>query len=235
MAASSSPSFAQGAATTAAPVPPPAGAPSRNVLASSKLNAVADGPKVFSVYRLELTNEPTEIRGDGFLYAQAGRVAYQSAGARAALAQNEARAIAASSPTLVQADAGTATALVFVLGSPTAPWITPPAKAVQIFKDTIPIPSLYAGVYEFSLTWVSFPGSMPLNPPHHRSGAAIYYVLSGTGLFAANGRVHSVGAGSIQYEPNTLTHQWGNATTAPLVFVQANISQEGVPAVVFPQ
>jgi len=28
-------------------------------------------------------------------------------------------------------------------------------------------------------------------------------------------------------------HQWGNSADTPLVLIQANISQEGVPAVIF--
>lgn len=46
------------------------------------------------------------------------------------------------------------------------------------------------------------------------------------------GRTDSRAAGSRLYEPYGLVHQWGNPGTSPLVILQANISPEGVPAVV---
>jgi hypothetical protein len=38
-----------------------------------------------------------------------------------------------------------------------------------------------AGGYDLSLTRVIFQARMPSNPPHHRSGAALYFTISGTG------------------------------------------------------
>jgi hypothetical protein len=39
--------------------------------------------------------------------------------------------------------------------------------------------------------------------------------------------------GATQYEPNDFIHQWSNPGDKPLVIYQANISQEGVPVVIF--
>jgi quercetin dioxygenase-like cupin family protein len=74
---------------------------------------------------------------------------------------------------------------------------------------------------------------MPINPPHRRSGAALYYIFSGTGMFTAGGKTEPKPAGAVHYEPYDLVHQWANPRDAPLVLIQANISQEGVPAVIF--
>jgi quercetin dioxygenase-like cupin family protein len=108
-----------------------------------------------------------------------------------------------------------------------------PAKPTELFRTNAPIPGLKGGPYEFTLVRVTIPPHAPLNPPHRRSGAAVYYVYGGTGSFVADGKAESKPAGVVHYEPYTLVHQWGNAKDVPLVLIQANISQEGVPAVMF--
>ena len=75
----------------------------------------------------------------------------------------------------------------------------------------------------------------PLNPPHHRSGAALYYIFSGTGMFTSSGKTEPRPAGVAHYEPYDLVHQWANPGDEPLVIIQASINQEGVPAVMFVQ
>jgi hypothetical protein len=37
------------------------------------------------------------------------------------------------------------------------------------------------------------------------------------------------------FEPSGWVHQWGNDGDTPLVLLQANISEEGVPAVIMSQ
>jgi len=73
---------------------------------------------------------------------------------------------------------------------------------------------------------------MPPNPPHYRSGAALYYVLSGSGTMVVDGKSDSKPAGTPVYEPYGLVHQWGNPADRPLVLLQANISPEGAPVVI---
>jgi quercetin dioxygenase-like cupin family protein len=73
---------------------------------------------------------------------------------------------------------------------------------------------------------------MPINPPHYRSGAALYYVLAGSGTFVADGKTERKEIGTSHFEPYGWVHQWGNAGDTPLVLLQANISEEGVPAVI---
>jgi len=59
---------------------------------------------------------------------------------------------------------------------------------------------------------------MPSNPPHHRSGSALHYILSGTGANTIDGKGEAREPGSLVYEPFGLVHQWGNACDAPLTF-----------------
>jgi mannose-6-phosphate isomerase-like protein (cupin superfamily) len=72
---------------------------------------------------------------------------------------------------------------------------------------------------------------MPSNPPHHRSGAALYYIISGTGANTVEGTLEAKTPGSLIYEPFGLVHQWGNPGAVPLTFLAFNINPEGVPAV----
>jgi mannose-6-phosphate isomerase-like protein (cupin superfamily) len=82
------------------------------------------------------------------------------------------------------------------------------------------------------LTRVTFPPGMPSNPPHHRSGAALYYIVSGIGANTVDGETADRGPGSLIYEPFGLVHQWGNPGSEPLTFLAFNINPEGVPAVI---
>jgi mannose-6-phosphate isomerase-like protein (cupin superfamily) len=68
---------------------------------------------------------------------------------------------------------------------------------------------------------------------HHRSGAALYRVLSGTGTIHLQGKDEPRSAGAVQYEPNGFIHTWENAGKVPLVLLQANISAEGAPEIIW--
>jgi mannose-6-phosphate isomerase-like protein (cupin superfamily) len=70
-----------------------------------------------------------------------------------------------------------------------------------------------------------------LTLPHHRSGAALYFILSGTGANTIDGKTEARGPGSLIYEPYDLVHQWGNPGNEPLIFLAFNINPEGVAAV----
>jgi quercetin dioxygenase-like cupin family protein len=67
--------------------------------------------------------------------------------------------------------------------------------------------------------------------PHHRSGAALYYILSGIGANTVGDKTEMKEPGSLVYEPFGLVHQWGNAADAPFTFLAFNINPEGVAAV----
>jgi quercetin dioxygenase-like cupin family protein len=54
----------------------------------------------------------------------------------------------------------------------------------------------------------------PSNPPHHRSGAALYYIIAGTGANTVAAKTEAKGPGSLVYEPFGVVHQWGNGDAA---------------------
>ena len=102
----------------------------------------------------------------------------------------------------------------------------------ELYRSAAPIPDLKPGSHDLNLTRVTFPAQMPSNPPHHRSGAALYYIISGTGANTIDGKTVAKGPGSLIYEPFGLVHQWGNPGVEPLTFVAFNINPEGVAAVI---
>ena len=96
---------------------------------------------------------------------------------------------------------------------------------------------------EFSMTRVTLPAGASRPRPHTRSGAALYYVLSeGTitlwpsatvDALTGESRSEPRQVGTIQEEPYGFIHSWSPKADAPLVLLQANISQEGVPEIIF--
>jgi quercetin dioxygenase-like cupin family protein len=115
-----------------------------------------------------------------------------------------------------------------VLDQPTA---AGQAVVKELYRTAAPIPDLKSGAYDLNLTQVTFPAGMPSNAPHYRSGAALYYIVSGTGANTVGGKTEAKGPGSLIYEPYGLVHQWGNPGNESLTFVSFNINQEGVAAV----
>ena len=111
------------------------------------------------------------------------------------------------------------------------PLLDRPAVVTELYRTPEPLPGLQAGPYELNLTRVTLPAGMPADPPYVRSGAALNYVLAGTGLFTAEGKSEPRTEGMSEFEPFGLVHQWANPGDAPLVLLQANLSQEGMPAV----
>src|SRR2546429_8976867 len=89
----------------------------------------------------------------------------------------------------------------------------------------------YSGALYHSTTRAFLPPERPPNPPHHRSGAALYYIISGTGANTVEGKLETRAPGSLIYEPFGLVHQWGNPGAVPLTFLAFNINPEGVAAV----
>jgi mannose-6-phosphate isomerase-like protein (cupin superfamily) len=136
----------------------------------------------------------------------------------------------------LKAGGGEPSTLLHLLLVPTADLNQPveaaPAVVKEIYRTAAPIPDLRPGGYDLNLTRVTFPAHMPSNTPHHRSGAALYYIVSGTGANTVGGKTEQRGPGSLVYEPFGLVHQWGNPGDEPLTFLAFNINPDGVPAVV---
>jgi quercetin dioxygenase-like cupin family protein len=224
---------ASGAAQTA-PAPP---AITRTVVAATKLPTVTDVPLHFKVVRTTL--QPNEKRGisaaNGILYQMSGSTEVSLGGEAKMLSDGEGLFIASGKTAALAAGSrGPSTFLHFFLvpavdlGRPVE---TAPAAVRELYRTETPIPDLKPGGYDLNLTRVTFPAQMPSNPPHHRSGAALYYIISGTGANTVDGKTEARGPGSLIYEPYALVHQWGNPGNEPLIFLAFNINPEGVAAV----
>jgi quercetin dioxygenase-like cupin family protein len=224
---------ASGAAQTA-PAPP---AITRTVIAATKLPTVTDVPLHFKAVRTTL--QPNEKRGisaaNGILYQMSGSTEVSLGDEAKMLSDGEGLFIAGGKTAALTAGSrGPSTFLHFFLvpavdlGRPVE---TAPAAVKELYRTETPIPDLKPGGYDLNLTRVTFPAQMPSNPPHHRSGAALYYIISGTGANTVDGKTEARGPGSLIYEPYALVHQWGNPGNEPLIFLAFNINPEGVAAV----
>lgn len=209
----------------------------RAVLASTRLSSVADAPRYFKLVRVHLpaTQKVTYNGPVGFVLVLDGALEVTSGADQLSLAKSDAVLVAEGKSAIFKSASGKpAEFLHFVLltaGELDAPMEGPPAVVKELHRTASPIPGLRPGPYEFTLVRVAFPPRFPPNPPHHRSGAALYYIFSGTGMFTSNGKTEPRPAGVAHYEPYDLVHQWANPGDEPLVLIQANINQEGVPAV----
>jgi quercetin dioxygenase-like cupin family protein len=224
---------ASGAAQTA---PAPL-AITRTVVAATKLPTVTDVPLHFKAVRTTL--QPNEKRSisaaNGILYQMSGSTEVSLGGEAKMLSDGEGLFIAGGKTAALTAGSrGPSTFLHFFLvpavdlGRPVE---TAPAAVRELYRTETPIPDLKPGGYDLNLTRVTFPAQMPSNPPHHRSGAALYYIISGTGANTVDGKTEARGPGSLIYEPYALVHQWGNPGNEPLIFLAFNINPEGVAAV----
>ena len=224
---------ASGAAQTA-PAPP---AITRTVVAATKLPTVTDVPLHFKA--ASVTLQPGEKSGvsapNGILYQMSGSTEVSLGDEAKMLSDGEGLFIAGGkTATLTAGSRGPSTFLHFFLATAAdldRPAETSPATVRELFRTAAPIPDLKPGGYDLNLTRVTFPAQMPSNPPHHRSGAALYYIISGAGANTVDGKTEARGPGCLIYEPYALVHQWGNPGNEPLIFLAFNINPEGVAAV----
>ena len=224
---------ASGAAQT---TPAPA-AITRTVVAATKLPTVTDVPLHFQAVSVTLQpdHKSRVSAANGILYQISGSTEVALDGEAKMLNAGEGLFIAGGkTAALTAARGGPSTFLHFFL-APAAdldrPAESAPAAVRELFRTAAPIPDLKPGGYDLNLTRVTFPAQMPSNPPHHRSGAALYFIISGTGANTVDGKTEARGPGSLIYEPYALVHQWGNPGDEPLIFLAFNINPEGVAAV----
>jgi quercetin dioxygenase-like cupin family protein len=209
----------------------------RTVVATTKLPTVTDAPLHFKA--VSITLQPNERSGvpaaNGILYQMSGSTEVSLGGEAKMLNAGEGLFIAGGKPAALTAGSGgPSTFLHFVLVPAVdldRPAETAPAAARELYRTATPIPDLKPGGYDLNLTRVTFPAQIPSNLPHHRSGAALYYIISGTGANTVDGKTEARGPGSLIYEPYGLVHQWGNPGNEPLIFLAFNINPEGVAAV----
>jgi quercetin dioxygenase-like cupin family protein len=172
------------------PAPP---AITRTVVAATKLPTVTDVPLHFKA--VSITLQPDEKSGvsaaNGILYQMSGSTEVALDGEAKTLNAGDGMFIAGGKTAALTAGSrGPSTFLHFFLvpavdlGRPVE---TATAAARELYHTANPIPDLKPGGYDLNLTRVTFPAQMPSNPPHHRSGAALYYIVSGTGAMVPSG------------------------------------------------
>jgi quercetin dioxygenase-like cupin family protein len=211
----------------------------RTVLAVTSL-PTTDTPLFFKLSKIELApGQMTTYSGPvGFVYVLSGTLDVQTNAGQQSLRQDDAVLVAANNAYSLKSSATEpASFLHFVLGRSNdldQAAEHSPAAVTEIYRSPQAIPDLKPGRYEFTLTRVSYPRMTP-NVPHYRSGAALYYIRSGSGIFIADGKTEPKPPGTAHFERHGWLHQWANNADAPLVLLQANISEEGAPAVVMTQ
>ncbi len=229
------PAVAQGQPGAARPTPV------REVLASRGLSSVVDAPLYFKLLRVSLpSGQATTLTGpNGFLYVLSGALTVAGEGEPTTLRNGDALFVASGKSVMVRTAGSESTTFLHYLLLRAADLglttVGAPAAVTELYRSREPIPGLKPGPYELTLTRVTFPPKLPLNPPHRRSGAALYYVVAGSGTIKAGGKMEPRPAGVVQYEPYDFVHQWGNPGEVPLVLLQANLSPEGSPVVIFVQ
>jgi quercetin dioxygenase-like cupin family protein len=108
-----------------------------------------------------------------------------------------------------------------------------PAVTHALYRTAAPVPALKPGRYDLNLMRVTFPPGTPANAPHYRTGAALYYIVSGTGTNTIGSKVETRSSGSLIFEPYGFVHQWGNLGVEPYTFLAFNMNPEGVAPVIF--
>lgn len=216
--------------------PPPSGI-TRTVIAATKLLTVTEVPLYFRAVSVTLPlGEKTVLSASsGILYQVSGSTEITFDKQATTVISGEGLFIAAGRTTTLKATGEAPSALLhFFLGPATdldKPAYAAPATVRELYRTSAPIPGLKPGNYDLNLTRITFPPQMPSNPPHHRSGAALYYIVLGTGANTVDGSTEAKGPGSLVYEPFNLVHQWGNPGSEPFTFLAFNINPDGFTAV----
>ena len=225
------------ATTAAGQTPPAAPATARTVLAATKLPTVGDTPVHFKAVSVTIPSGASSSvsSADGILYQLSGSTEVSIGGEVKTLSPGEGLFVGSGNTAMLKAGGGGPSIFLHFLLAPTAdldkPLEAPPAVVQELYRTKAPLPALKPGRYDLNLTRITFPPQMPSNAPHHRSGAALYYIISGTGANTVEDKLEAKTPGSLIYEPFGLVHQWGNPGDVPLTFLAFNINPEGVAAV----
>jgi quercetin dioxygenase-like cupin family protein len=218
--------------------PPRADRPIRLVLASSKMPSIDDGPLHFRIVRVTIpAGQSVAYAGpQGMVYPTSGSLSISVDGERRTLQDGEGSFLGSGRRATLAAGATVpATFLHFLLVARAEleqTFHARPAAAAEVAR-TEPIPGLKPGPHEFTLTRVTVNPKIPAPPLHHRSGAALYYVLSGTWIMHTEDRHEARARGQVQFEPSTFVHTWENVGDVPGALLQANVSPENVPEIIF--
>jgi len=180
-----------------AQTPPAAPAIARTVVAGTKLHSVGGTPLYFRAVSVSIPP------GQSISLSVSNGILYQLSGSTE-VAAREPKTITGGGGVLIAG--GTTPSLTAGNGEPSTllyflPVAAAPATVKELYRTAAPLPELKPGSYELNLTRVTFPPGMPSNPPHHRSGAALYYIISGIGANTVDGKTADRGPGSLIYEP----------------------------------
>lgn len=215
---------------------PRADRPIRLVLASSKL-PLDENPLHFRLVRVTIpAGQSIVYTGpQGMIYPTSGALSITIAGDRRALRDGEGAFLAGGRRATLGAGTTAAAFLHYLLvtrGELEALFHSRPAAASDLHR-TEPIPGLKPGPHEFTLTRVTVNPKIAAPPMHHRSGAAIYFVVSGSWIMHTEDKHEPRTRGHVQFEPNTFIHTWENVGETPGALLQANVSPENVPEIIF--
>jgi quercetin dioxygenase-like cupin family protein len=223
------------------------GRPIRSVIALGRVTSLLDQPVALRLSRVSIpAGATTNYAGDyTAIYVLSGTLLVSSDGESRSLREGDGIFVVSNTKTTFQAGA-TAELIQYqltaaVTASPTT--VAAPAVVTELRRMEIPRKILQPGPYEFSLTRVTLSAGAAGPRPHTRSTAALYYVLAEgsitiwpaatTDALSGESRTESRPAGSIQEEPLGFIHTWSPKPDSALVLLQANISQEGVPEIIF--
>jgi hypothetical protein len=209
----------------------------RTLVASGELPIVSAMPLYFRVIGATISSgeENGFAAGNGVLYQISGATELVDAGTARTIKSGEGAFIPGGSRLTLRAFGDEASTYLYFMVSPASyldePHL-PPGSAREIYRSATAISNLRQGTYLLNLSRVTLPAFAPADLPHHRSGAALHYVLSGFGAETANGLTIAKGSGSISYEPDALVYQWGNPGYPPLTYLVFNLNPDDEDAIV---
>jgi quercetin dioxygenase-like cupin family protein len=223
--------------------------PVRTVLALGRIPSVVDGPLSMKLSRISMAMGASIVHGGShsMLYVLSGVVTVTVANDRRLIRPGEGAYLPPGSDAAIQTGPdGPAELLQYQLVRSTdasKPGTNASAPVTELHQMKIPSQALKPGPHEFSMTRVTIPAGAPKPRPHTRSGAALYYVLAAGAItiwpsataetLLGESRIESRRAGEVQEEPYGFIHTWSSMADTELVLLQANISQEGVPEIIF--
>jgi quercetin dioxygenase-like cupin family protein len=227
--------------------PPPSSGPIRSVLALGRVSGPFQDSMQINLSRVVMPAGTTArtVGVAAMIYVTAGTLVASTGADRKTIRENEGFHIPANVETTLAAPADNkAELLVYRLmpGTKNDPALGSPASSTEVHRMTLS-PSLKSGPFEFSMTRVTLPAGATRPRPHTRSGAALYYVLSEGAItiwpeatlevLKGDSRTEPRPTGAVQEEPYGFIHSWSPAPQNTLILLQANISQEGSPEIIF--
>jgi quercetin dioxygenase-like cupin family protein len=233
----------------AAQSPAPSSGPIRTVLALGRVSGPFQDPMQINLSHVVIPAGATARTAgvSAMIYLTAGTVVASAGADRKTIRENEGFHIPANVETTLAAPAdGKVEMLVYRLmpdaKNDPASAIGSPASLTEIHRMKLSS-SLKSGPFEFSMTRVTLPAGATRPRPHTRSGAALYYVLSEGSItiwpeatleiLKGDSRTEVRPTGAVQEEPYGFIHSWSPAPQKTLILLQANITQEGSPEIIF--